>query len=59
MLEGETLGDKKVEDEVQTMQRNVEKDLFYEQGKILDRFYSLITLIITTFGFTITALTFF
>jgi cytochrome b subunit of formate dehydrogenase len=59
MVDGETLGDKKVEDEVQTMQRNVEKDLFYEQSKILDRFYSLITLIITTFGFTITALTFF
>jgi Cytochrome b subunit of formate dehydrogenase len=59
MVEGETLGDKKVEDELQTMQRNVEKDLFYEQGKILDRYYSLITLIITTFGFIITALTFF
>lgn len=59
MLEDETLGDKKVEDEVQTMQRNVEKDLFYEQSKILDRYYSLITLIITTFGFIITALTFF
>ncbi len=59
MAEGETLGDKKAEDEFQTMQRNVEKDLFYEQNKILDRFYSLITLIITTFGFTITAITFF
>lgn len=30
MVEGEALGDKKVEDELQTMQRNVEKDLFYE-----------------------------
>lgn len=59
MVEDETLGDKKVEDELQIMQRNVEKDLFYEQNKILDRFYSLITLIITVFGFTITALTFF
>jgi len=59
MVEGETLGDKKVEDEIQTIQRNIEKDLFYEQNKILDRFYSLITLIITTFGFTITAITFF
>jgi magnesium-transporting ATPase (P-type) len=59
MVEGETLGDRKVEDEIQTMQRNIEKDLFYEQSKVLDRFYSLITLTITTFGFTITALTFF
>ncbi|WP_292389612.1 hypothetical protein [Methanosarcina sp. UBA5] len=59
MVEEETLVDKKVEDEIQIMQRNVEKDLFYEQSKILDRYYSLITLIITTFGFTITALTFF
>lgn len=59
MVEDETLVDKKVEDEIQIMQRNVEKDLFYEQSKILDRYYSLITLIITTFGFTITALTFF
>lgn len=59
MVDGETLGDKKVENEIQTMQRNIEKDLFDEQSKVLDRFYSLITLTITTFGFTITALTFF
>ncbi|MGB9939176.1 hypothetical protein [Methanosarcina sp.] len=59
MVEGETLGDKKVEDEIQTIQRNIEKDLFDEQSKILDRFYSLITLTFTAFGFSITALTFF
>lgn len=58
MVEGETLGDKKVEDETQTMQKNVEKDLFDEQSKILDRFYSLITLTFTAFGFSITALSF-
>lgn len=48
-----------VEDEITAVQRSIEKDLFEEQSKILDRFYSLITLTITTFGFTITALTFF
>jgi FtsH-binding integral membrane protein len=46
------------EDEVQTIQRNVEKDLFDEQGKIMDRFYSLMLLTFTIFGFTITALSF-
>ena len=69
MEEGETVEDEKEEDEklkdemaeeeIQTMQRDVEKDLFDEQNKVLDRYYSLIILIITTFGFTITALTFF
>jgi FtsH-binding integral membrane protein len=59
MVENETLGDKKVENEIQTLQRDIENDLFDEQSKILDRYYSLITLTITTFGFTITALTFF
>jgi len=47
-----------VEDEILTIQKNVEKDLFDEQNKILDRFYSLITLTFTAFGFYITALTF-
>jgi lipopolysaccharide export LptBFGC system permease protein LptF len=47
-----------VEDETQAMQRNVEKDLFEEQSKVLDRFYSLIILTFTAFGFSITALTF-
>lgn len=47
-----------VEDEIHTMQRNIEKDLFEEQNKILDRFYSLIILTFTAFGFSITALTF-
>lgn len=46
------------EDEIQTIQKNVEKDLFDEQSKILDRFYSLIILTFTAFGFSITALTF-
>ncbi|MEL7663602.1 MAG: hypothetical protein AAGU10_05665 [Methanosarcina mazei] len=46
------------EDEIRTMQRNVEKDLFDEQSKILDRFYSLMTLTFTAFAFFITALTF-
>lgn len=59
MVEDETLEDGEVEDQVQTIQRNIEKDLFYEQSKILDRFYSLITLTFTAFGFSITALTFF
>jgi hypothetical protein len=47
-----------VEDETQVMQRNVEKDLFEEQSKVLDRFYSLIILTFTAFGFSITSLTF-
>jgi hypothetical protein len=47
-----------VEGEIQTIQKNVEKDLFDEQSKILDRFYSLIILTFTAFGFSITALTF-
>jgi cell division protein FtsL len=59
MVEGEIAGDKKVEDETQTVQRIIEKDLFEEQSKVLDRFYSLITLSITTLGFTLTAVTFF
>lgn len=41
-----------------TIQKNVEKDLFDEQSKILDRFFSLIILTFTAFGFSITALTF-
>lgn len=44
--------------DVQTIQKNVEKDLFDEQSKILDRFYSLITLTFTAFGFSITVLSF-
>lgn len=48
-----------VEDEIQAIQKNVEKDLFEEQSKVLDRFYSLITLTFTAFGFSITALSFF
>ncbi|WP_410507388.1 hypothetical protein RSJ42_11255 [Methanosarcina hadiensis] len=48
-----------VENETQAIQKNVEKDLFEEQSKILDRFYSLITLTFTAFGFSITALSFF
>ena len=47
-----------VEDEIQTIQKNVEKDLFDEQNKILDRFYLLITLTFTAFGFSITVLSF-
>jgi FtsH-binding integral membrane protein len=59
MVESEMVGGKNAEDEIQIIQRNVEKDLFEEQNKILDRFYSLITLTLTAFGFTITVLTFF
>jgi hypothetical protein len=59
MVEDEILGAKKVEGNIQTTQRDVEKDLFDEQNKILDRFYSLITLTLTAFGFSMTALTFF
>jgi len=51
-------GNGMVEDEIQTVQRNVEKDLFEEQSKVLDRFYSLIILTFTAFGFSITSLTF-
>jgi len=51
-------GNGMVEDEILTVQRNVEKDLFEEQSKILDRFYSLIILTFTAFGFSITSLTF-
>lgn len=55
----ETVGENGMEeDEIQTMQRNIEKDLFEEQNKVLDRFYSLITLTFTAFGFSITALSF-
>lgn len=55
----ENWGNGMEEDEIQAIQKNIEKDLFDEQSKILDRFYSLITLTFTTFGFTITALSFF
>ncbi len=48
-----------VEDEIQAIQKSVEKDLFEEQNKVLDRFYSLITLTFTAFAFSITALSFF
>jgi hypothetical protein len=58
-ISGNGVGEKgMVEDEIQTIQRNVEKDLFDEQSKILDRFYSLIILTFTAFGFSVTALTF-
>jgi hypothetical protein len=50
MVENEML-----EDEI-SIQKNVEKDLFDEQGKILDRFHSLITLTLTVAGFTFTFL---
>ena len=46
------------EDDIQNIQKNVEKDLFDEQNRILDRFYSLIILTFTVFGFSITVLTF-
>lgn len=52
MVENETVGDETA------LQRNVEKDLFEEQNKILDRFYTLLTLSIVTGGFTFTILTF-
>lgn len=47
-----------VEDENQATQRSIEKDLFEEQNKTLDRFFSLITLTFTVFGFSIAALSF-
>ena len=47
-----------VEDEIQAVQIRVERDLFEEQNKILDRFYSLIILTITVSGFSFTFLTF-
>ncbi len=46
------------ENEVLTIQKNVEKDLFDEQNKIMDRFYSLMILTFTVFGFSVTVLTF-
>jgi len=46
-----------VEDET-AIQRNVEKDLFEEQNKILDRFYTLLILSIAAGGFTFTILSF-
>jgi hypothetical protein len=42
MEEDEILGDETLEDEKQNIQKNVEKELFYEQSKILDRFYSAV-----------------
>ncbi len=45
------------EEEIQHMQRSIERDLFEEQNKILDRFSSLITLTITISGFSFTFLT--
>jgi len=46
-----------VDEDIQHIQKSVERDLFEEQNKILDRFYSLITLTITVSGFSFTFLT--
>lgn len=46
------------EDDNQNLQKGIEKDLFDEHNKILDRFYSLISLTFTAFGFSLTVLTF-
>ena len=46
-----------VDEEIQHIHKSVERDLFEEQNKILDRFYSLITLTITVTGFSFTFLT--
>jgi hypothetical protein len=50
--------DEMLEDEKQNIQINIEKELFYEQSKILDRFYSLMTLAFAAAGISFTALTF-
>lgn len=46
-----------VDEEIQHIQKSVERDLFEEQNKILDRFSSLIILTITVTGFSFTFLT--
>jgi FtsH-binding integral membrane protein len=62
-VEGEKIKEEQVkekmeDEEIQIIQKNVEKDLFEEQSKILDRFYSLITLTLTAAGVSLTVLTF-
>ena len=47
-----------VVEDSQNIQERIEKDLFDEHNKILDRFYSLIGLIFTASGFTLTVITF-
>lgn len=47
-----------VVEDSQNIQERIEKDLFDEHNKILDRFYSLIGLMFTASGFTLTVITF-
>ena len=47
-----------VEGEIQTIQKGIEKDLFDEHNKLLDKFYSLLSLTFIAFGFTFTVLNF-
>jgi hypothetical protein len=46
------------EDDFLNIQRGIEKDLFDEHNKILDRFYSLISLMFAAAGFSLTVITF-
>ena len=46
------------EDDFLNIQRGIEKDLFDEHNKMLDRFYSLISLMFAASGFSLTVITF-
>ena len=46
------------DDDFLNIQRGIEKDLFDEHNKMLDRFYSLISLMFAASGFSLTVITF-